>query len=165
MNTYHIEEKLSGAQLCRMYRKHEYFVLAFENGMDQYILHILCFWRMLRQPDRQILFTKEDIYSEASHRTVQNDLGGKSEFDWDEEGSNRMDEIVTQLGNKYQTLHVKNVQISKYADLIIEFAEGMVLQALVDAMLPNMEQWYFWTVPEKCSHETAYPSRVVHDQK
>ena len=152
-----IKETLVGLPLTRILRAVDMLCLVFEDGAEEYRVHLQCFWRMVKQSAPDILFGKEDMYAPASHIT------DRSCFVWDNYGENYLDELISLYKMQYLPLHATDVQISECADLTIDFSEDIVLQVFVNTTVARREQWRFFKRSDLNSHIVAYPGRLVHE--
>ena len=106
----------------------------------KYALHIQTFFRL--SAGSEILLARGDLFQPNSELAANEDYDG-DEFDWNPNGNNRFDEVVKQHLSQPRDFLIADVSANRLGDLKLKFANGFVLEILVDVS-GTEECWRFF---------------------
>lgn len=121
--------------------KNEKGELNYKKGLvGEYSLNIQCCFRWIY--DDRIILAKDDLYQPSS-KILSNADFDMDNFYYDTIGNNRMDEIIDTKLTKTDGFLVSSVSVSKIGDIKIKFANGYLLDVVIDISQAE-ECWRFF---------------------
>lgn len=103
---------------------------------NEFYLHVECSWRL--SYSNQLTLTYRDMY--YPHSKFDED----EEYDLDEIGSNRFDELTDVFNRKLDsTFTVKEIESDSFRGLKIVFTNGYLLEVFPDESISDSEVWRF----------------------
>ena len=120
-----------------------------KDTLPKYALHAECTSRITC--DGKIILAKSDIFLPAQ-KIASDECFEWENFVWDEMGNNYFDEVTSDLISKSTPdFIVKDVSISKYGDVSIQFENGFVLELFADGS-SGSENWRFFENGTESGH-------------
>lgn len=122
---------------------------------NEYTLHVQCSWRIARSGHIEI--ASGDVY--YPHGDIEED----KDYDWDEIGSNRFDELAEAFNKKLDTTYrVKHIECDELKGLKIRFYNDVLLEIFPNDSMSYSEHWRFIDrVANK--HLVVYGASVDYD--
>jgi hypothetical protein len=115
--------------------------------VSEYALHVQCPWRM-RYQNKLILASDDRFYPAGDN--PQRDI---SDFDWDQQGANQLDERISRFLDEQGTspLVVDSVSAEEYGDITISLNNRVFLEIFINNSITD-EHWRFFKPYSKEKH-------------
>ncbi|MEG0269184.1 MAG: hypothetical protein RR653_09725 [Clostridia bacterium] len=124
-----------------------------EESAGEYALHLQCSFRIVR--DDHIVLAKNDMFQPSTDYLGSHSLDESNDipddFDYDQRGANRMDEILSTTFLELNGFFIASIQMMKTGDLNLVFRNGFQLNVFVDVS-GDVECWRFFRANHDDTH-------------